>query len=465
MINSASGLISKQPKIIELYSLMYEQSAPLLICGTDDFLAGYRYRSKQHHTYARQNEGKMYTNYLSVYESGAKRKLPLTEKILHAAWVKAGQKGLRVKGRDGTLYKVIYAGRPSPGYGPDFLDAVLEGQSGERMYGNIEIHVRQNDWQSHKHHRDERYNGVLFHVCLESGGTDAITKEGRKIPLLLLSPCIGSGSKEGASAEKSRLPIAFLDMGTAGDKRFADRAVYFGLEIDRLGIDQALYAGIMECLGYPNNKRFFYMLASKVPWVVLAAVIENHPGVKHIYNHLLSAANLPVDLADTKALKKVHPEWVPHTGRPYNHPLRRIKGAASMAVRMASAGGPSAYCERFLGKSTHTTMAKWFIVGEEEEHAFIGKGRAGEIIINAILPGLYALARKNGDEAIMRKCMGIYREYPALPSNSILRAAVSLLKAHGIPISGAGAREQQGMIHCYRLMVSKAPQPRQLALI
>src|SRR5437764_14526636 len=67
---------------------------------------------------------------------------------------------------DGTLVRVVFAGRRWGGAGPDFRGAVLERPDGGLVRGDGEAHARAADWWAHGHHRDPDYAAVAPHVVL-----------------------------------------------------------------------------------------------------------------------------------------------------------------------------------------------------------------------------------------------------------------------------------------------------------
>jgi Protein of unknown function (DUF2851) len=59
--------------------------------------------------------------------------------------------------------QILYAGTHNTNQGPDFLNAkIKEGET--LLAGSIEIHVNASEWKNHKHSADENYNNVVLHV-------------------------------------------------------------------------------------------------------------------------------------------------------------------------------------------------------------------------------------------------------------------------------------------------------------
>ena len=65
----------------------------------------------------------------------------------------------------GQPVEIIYRGRWSGGFGPDFKGAMVK--IGDILLkGAIELHLRSGDWRLHGHHQDARYNEVVLQVVL-----------------------------------------------------------------------------------------------------------------------------------------------------------------------------------------------------------------------------------------------------------------------------------------------------------
>ncbi len=414
----------------------------------------------------------------SLAEPG--RQLPKNsgEKLLHEIWRSSSIRGTRVRGRDGECYKVIYPGRPSGGMGPDFLDAVIETEGGKRLFGDVEIHVREEDWRSHQHYLNPRYNGVIFHAVLEQGTKRAASLSGKKIPMLLMGSLMGSmiprneDTAEEPLTENSypELPPLFLDLRKAGMERFANMAEGFILESATLGADQAFYASILECLGYSANRKGFRLLSEKVPWKKVERTFLSG-GKPEVYSLMWKAAGLASNNSNSRIRASFMDcciEWNYRGSRPANSPRVRVRGAAILCARMAKAGGSYAYCRSAVEEMKPEEIFRRFCTTQEnsiEDRRCIGKGRAQEITVNVVLPGVAADARRRGDVALLERAMYAYRKHPLLPDNSLTREARFLLKAYGLEKPPSGAMEQQGALHYYRLITRRPGTPRQLPMV
>lgn len=397
------------------------------------------------------------------------------EKTLQDAWRRSAARDISLKASDGRWYRVVYAGRWGGSYGPDFVDAVLVRDDGTRVTGDVEVHVRRDGWRAHGHDKDPRYNGVTFHAYLEdAGGTGAVSSDNRAVRELRLGPLLGSrprmkpGSKRGAAPDvpvAAPLPLP-LDLGTAGEERFAARVSGAELAMRHEGVDQALYAAVLECMGFPRNKRQFRELARRLPWSVLASrpATGDAPGIADL---LLWAGGFAAKPAGAGTLNGKSPAWTRPAGRPDNSPDRRIRGAARLAERWREQDGPGrAMADVLLGASKPSEVVRAFEArGEDNKRSLIGRGRAAEIVVNAVLPGMSAAARLAGDRKLEAAAMDLYRRFPALPENSITREAKLMFAPESRDRAARyGAREQQGLIYLYRSLTTSIDMTRQLPL-
>ena len=397
------------------------------------------------------------------------------EKTLQDAWRRSAARDISLKASDGRWYRVVYAGRRGGSYGPDFVDAVLIRDDGARVTGDVEIHVRRNGWRAHGHDKDPRYNGVTFHAFLENAGeAGTVSSANRDVRELRLGPLLGKKKRVGSRSESATgpdvpvegpLPLP-LDLSTAGEERFAARVSGAELAMRHEGVDQALYLAVMECMGFPRNKRQFRELARRLPWPSLVSRVTTGDA-SPMEDLLLWAGGFAGKPAGAGRLNGTAPVWTRPAGRPDNAPERRIRGAARLAARWSQGGGPARTMTAIVlgSKKPRDVIRAFEAPGESERRSLIGRGRAAEIVVNAVLPGLCAAARLQGDSTLESVVVDLYRSFPALPENSITREA-KLMFALGPAkrASAYGAREQQGLIYLYRSLTTPIDMTRQLPL-
>lgn len=82
----------------------------------------------------------------------------------------------------GEMIEILKQGELNNGDGPDFHCASI--RTGEyAQYGDIELHIRCNDWYAHNHHLDPAYNSVILHVVLDSKDARPVMRQdGTKVP-------------------------------------------------------------------------------------------------------------------------------------------------------------------------------------------------------------------------------------------------------------------------------------------
>ena len=355
---------------------------------------------------------------------------PLPEHLLARLW--RAKEGRSLRTVDGRRVKVLYAGRPAPGHGPDFQDAVVR-MDGERTAGNVELHRKPSDWHAHGHDADPAYDGVMLHVVAQADGA------GPGVPTAELSRAGPPGTAEPplmaqlARASSGELREMFLRSGMA---RFRELVEAARRSVEETGDEQALHEAVFDALGYAENRAPFRRLAGAVPAVALLGLARSLPVDERaaaLERLLLDASGL-----DSEA-QRPHgdrPAWKTAGVRPVNHPRGRIRGAAALLARVSEEGLLAA-CRRAIAGGS-TALERLFVV-EGPEQALIGIGRAREVVVNAVLPLLAAVGDPHAEDLFMR--------YPALPENTLTREARRLTGAKGMRLS---ACEQLGLLRLYR---------------
>ena len=417
---------------------------------------------------------------------------PLPERALARLWQKRAARQQEFRTAAGRRVRVLYPGRPGTAAGPDFRDALLEVEGLGLVQGDVELHLRQQDWYSHGHADDPNYNGVVLHAALETTHQPTNLHSGHQAPVISLASLLEEGSRatdelqgvEGQAhgeglwtlleAKGWPRPAGAAGMGqlldAAGDARFRAKAKAFTILNGQQPPSQNLYESLMEGLGYRANRQPFLKLAHTAPWHPLADETLSQPAARWvavIESRLLQLSGL----AEADGGEKPGPrrprgygrpllagEWHTFRVRPANLPRRRIAGAARLLSRcldwaqeradsmedplvaaLAAAvtrGGP-AEVVRFLVVRADTGRGA----------ALVGSHRARDLAINVVLPFCHALGGGNSAHA---NALVLYRKFPNMQGNEITREMEEQLLSPNWTGVVTSARRQQGLIHLHR---------------
>jgi hypothetical protein len=414
---------------------------------------------------------------------------------------------------DGRTYQVVFRGRAWGERGPDFQGAILAREDGLLRRGDVEIHVRASDWRRHGHGRDPAYNQAVCQVVLWQDEPRPIVREdGTRIPTIELVTRLAAPLAElerraaldlaDTKAARRRVPAipcvetpsdltTLLDR--AGVARFLEHAATFESDLACLPPGEVLYRGALRAMGYTANTRGFEQLGQALSLATLRAVTAGSPEparLQRLQAALLGVAGLlpsqrgiavsegwPGLLESTwadqaHALPSPLPSgtWRTWRVRPENAPVRRVAGISHL-VSTWGAGDP---LDRLLGDleaAEHATdptllASRWQARAEDDgfwatHHDFgrplaapqpwlVGAGRAGEVVVNVLLPFAYALGQATADKALSERALAIYRRYPSGPPNRVVREMALQVGGADGPKLAKGACRQQGLIHLYR---------------
>jgi len=413
---------------------------------------------------------------------------------------------------DGHEYRVVFRGRPwSDERGPDFQGAVLAREDGLLLRGDVEIHVRASDWRHHGHANDAAYNRAVCQVVLWQDELRQIQRQdGTSIPTIELVTRLAASLAEleqraalDEAGKKGPHPPAIPCVTTpddlaslldrAGVARFLEHAATFEGDLACLDPDDVLYRGALRAMGYTANTRGFEQLGQALPLGTLRALADGPTGpvrLRSVQAALLGVAgllpsqrSLPTDeewprrlesawAGQAAALAPPLPPgtWKSWRVRPDNVPVRRAAGLS----QIVSAWGGGDPLDRLLDDLTAAEHAanpsllatRWLARVDEDgfwatHHDFgrslpapqpwlVGAGRAGEVVVNVLLPFCYALGQAASDRALAERALAIYRRYPSGPPNRVVREMAVQVGGAAGPRLARGACRQQGLIHLYR---------------
>ena len=395
----------------------------------------------------------------------------LPERLLWKLWKRRAARQHEFRTGAGARVRVLYPGRPGTSAGPDFRDALLDIEGAGLVRGDVEIHKRQRDWDSHGHGDDPNYNGVVIHGVLKVDDSDTDLHSGASAPVISLSGLLdGTDIVEPEAPEDtpvaSRLWELLAERGyprpgsleecanvldRAGDDRFRRRAATLGRFAAEQGPEQTLYESLLEGLGYRHNQQPFVKLAHAAPIAALRraampVLTEQRPMV---LRHWLLAVSGLADGASPSLPDGLGPamnrkEWHLFRVRPANHPAARIEGAAELVARFIDRGLLAGLADASEAPSKLTSA---LTVAGSGGAAPVGAARARDLAVNTVLPLLHNLEGETE-----RSYLSLYRRFPKLQGNGIVREMAEQLLPEPWRAQVSNARRQQGLLHLAALL-------------
>ena len=102
------------------------------------------------------------------------------EQLLHYVWKCKLYSPKSLITTDNREVEVIDPGRQNRDAGPDFFNAKVK-IGGQLWAGNVEIHRSSDDWVIHGHHQDKAYNSVILHLA-EEVSREIVNEAGQAVP-------------------------------------------------------------------------------------------------------------------------------------------------------------------------------------------------------------------------------------------------------------------------------------------
>ncbi len=375
------------------------------------------------------------------YRPASRRKGAATALLEHDLWrIWEGQRFPRAAlvTADGTLLRVIFRGRVGAGPGPDFRGAIIAAPGG-LLCGDVELHVRTSDFGRHGHSLDYAYAGVVLHVvffhdeagetALPGGGTAPVVAMGGpgverwlERPARWGEPCRSALERMGASGVSETLE-------RLGAMRFRQKASAWRRRLATgIGLEQALWSGLLEGLAYGGDREAFRRLAEATPWEDLRAVML---AWSELSREPRAIALLTASYEGLGVSRSIRPS------RPGNRPERRLAGAGALAARFAGPG----LAASLIGPLAEAEGAAKLILDALTVRRFVGRARAIEIAGNAVLPLAAALC----EEPAASRIETVFAEL-LLP---VRYGAVRHLHEAIGPAVRSSMRRQQGMLYLF----------------
>lgn len=412
---------------------------------------------------------------------------------------------------DGRALEVLSPGRWNTGPGPDFLDARLKFSGGRTMTGDVEVEVFASDWEKHRHRKNPDFGSVILKVCLWN---DIVHPRPEGVPMVELFPWLAdpraldpaagiaypwlSPTMRGRCApllDARRMDQALHFLAAAGDDRIQKKAERMGAMARTFGIDQTLYRGLMEAMGYSANKEPMSRIADHVNLDLLRTVLagyrleERQPVILALFFGCSGwfekqGADLPREqqpLAEIWTRLEGKLDLAPVRGfrlarlRPANSPWRRMVAMSHLLARVSglklfdyflaalgnvenrSAEAVNAAGERVRELFTALHDPWWDSrlsprsPGGSRVHALVGENLANIVIVNIVAPLILAFARQKQQRELELFLHEFICRFGGLPHNALTRFSCARLFGPDLrqPKLATNARLHQGLIQVY----------------
>ena len=345
----------------------------------------------------------------------------------------------RPKLADGTPIEILDPGEFNQHRGgPDFLNARISLDS-LALSGDIELHKEAGMWHDHGHDNDHRYGKVMLHVVLEDSESDA----GPHVPTLILKNNLRFDRAQlweelfrsiyDRSPELACFPhnIQFTTkykrriVEKFGEARLDELIARFDHDTlsERASIDR-VYEGVMDAIGYSENRTPFKELARLLPLTLLREVRERVTAdrvdrrMEALFFGVAGLLPQPSTEFDAETNERVldlrseweliqlehsipevlaESDWAFFRIRPMNSPERRVALAAMLAARVFGLNNLTLSHPFFLDPSKFDLGSDPFwqertSFGKplEKPHDLLGKERAKAMELSVLIPARIA---------------------------------------------------------------------------
>jgi len=414
--------------------------------------------------------------------------MDLNEKFLYHIW-DAGHLKHDLKTLSGKSLKIIYQGQFNTDRGPDFRNSIIEIE-GSTYRGDIEIHLKTSDWNSHNHAEDNHYNGLILHIVLQHNLTSPYTilEDGGQAEILELGNYLSDDIDKLMNLHQSEPEVAINSycellsavetdtlislLNVLGKQRFLSKVKRFNAGLGLSSFDQIIWEGMMESIGYNKNKMNMVQLAQNVTmdmikgWINDGAELNEMISILLVSSGLLSRSGklLGQELCERITstyerqryfYRKLDPDWQLFRIRPANHPLYRLIHLTRLVYATPNLLTDFLLREELLAeepKALKRGLAKLFNLPPCEAYddlPKLGSGTLSTMLVNILIPIQYLYYQKIGDNLMTKRLMNSYSAQPGLADNYITRFMMSHLNPGQEERVSSREIWQQGLIELY----------------
>ena len=359
------------------------------------------------------------------------------ERLLHYVWKNRMMPTSGLRTTTGESVKVLSPGLHNKDAGPDFFsaDVIIDG---EDWMGNVEIHTRSSDWFRHGHDKDKAYNNVVLHV-VEQADVEVKTEAGRTVPQIIVEiPDFIVENYEQLQAYDDTPPcyqyaanlpeiVARQWMKRLAEERLERKAAEIEQRLTYCdhNWEHAFFITLARAFGFGVNSDTFEQWARLIPYSGAAKHRDNKEQIAALFFGQAGFLDETADFANqigavidgvnfhglqteykflaskfTLTPMSAH-RWRFMRTRPHNFPTARMAQLARL------------YCE---GKANLSSFAE-APTAEKARQLFdcidMPQKSVDVLIINAVVPMLYAYGRYRGNKRMQDKALQWLAALPA----------------------------------------------------
>ena len=391
------------------------------------------------------------------------------EKLLQYCWKHRILPEGELRTADGESIEIVDTGLLNTDAGPDFFNARL--RIGDRLLaGNVEIHVRRNDWYAHGHDRDAAYDNVILHVvdAQSNGPADADsairTREGRILPEVKISVPeeIRANYRELLSEDNyppcykiipNVTPLSMHSwMAALQTERLKQKTEAIAERVSMLKGDweHAYFITLARSYGFGSNSDALEQWARNMPMTSVAHHRDNLFQIESIFfgqagmlNIAAVRERLQLETAADEYFQRMQseyeylkhkfqmtdkyaPQWKYMRMRPQNFPTIRIAQLARLYYERRTSLSQLIECDTIdkLRKMFHCGVSDYwqthYTFGHESQPSAkqLSAASISLLMINCAIPMIFAYGRQTGSEALCNRALDLLESLP--PENNTI---------------------------------------------
>lgn len=203
------------------------------------------------------------------------------EELLHYVWKYKLYRHETLKTTEGLQVEVIDGGLINTDAGPDFFNAKIK--IGDTLWaGDVEIHLKSDEWNKHHHHLDKAYNSVILHV-VEYMNSEVFNENGQSVPQMILSVqekvitraglLLKNPEKISCQDQLSNVPrniiSSWLDVLSIERLERKTQDIYNNLQRFNNSWNDVFYVLLTRSYGFGLNSEAFERLALSLPYNII----------------------------------------------------------------------------------------------------------------------------------------------------------------------------------------------------